>query len=133
MKNPVIRSEEFNRYPIIDECDVLVCGGGPSGFSAAVSAARNGAKTILVERYGFPGGMMTAGYVNPIYGFFSRHIQVVRGIGHEFINELIKIKGATTNRENAFQEKMKSIVRLPVFPKYVQWILRYQELSSQKC
>jgi hypothetical protein len=111
MKNPIRRSDEFIRYPLIDECNVLVCGGGPSGFTAAISAARNGAKTILVERYGFPGGMMTAGYVNPIYGFFSRHIQVVRGIGHEFINELIKIKGATsgyTYRHECIEKRRKS-------------------------
>ena len=33
-------------------CDVLVCGGGPGGICAVVSAARNGADTLLVERYG---------------------------------------------------------------------------------
>lgn len=41
-------------------CDVLVVGGGPAGVCAAVSAARQGVKTILVERFGVLGGMMTA-------------------------------------------------------------------------
>lgn len=81
--------------PLLAECDVLVCGGGPSGFAAAIASSRHGAKTILVDRYGFPGGMMTAALVNPIYGFFARHLQVVRGIGQELIDELTKIPGGT--------------------------------------
>jgi hypothetical protein len=48
--------------------DVAVCGGGPSGVSAAVAAARAGAKTALVERYGFCGGMATSALVNPWIG-----------------------------------------------------------------
>lgn len=96
---------------IVDECDVLVCGGGPSGFTAAVAAARNGAKVILIERYGFPGGMMAAGFVQPIYGFFSRHIQVVRGIAQDFIDELSKIDGATLGhkyRDGCIRRREKS-------------------------
>ena len=42
-------------------CDVIVCGGGPAGFIAAIAAARSGARTALVEQYGFLGGMATAG------------------------------------------------------------------------
>lgn len=45
--------------------DVLVVGAGPAGFAAAMAAARDGVKVILVERYGFLGGMATAGLVNP--------------------------------------------------------------------
>ena len=48
--------------------DVLVAGGGPAGVCAAVAAARQGARTALVERYGILGGMLTSGYVNPILG-----------------------------------------------------------------
>ena len=48
---------------VVGEYDVVVCGGGPAGFVAAVAAARCGVKTALIERYGFLGGMATAGIV----------------------------------------------------------------------
>jgi hypothetical protein len=81
--------------PIISEPEVLVCGGGPAGFIAAVAAARNGARTTLLERYGFLGGMASAGMVNPIYGFFARHRQIVTGIPQEFIDRLAQIPDGT--------------------------------------
>ena len=49
----------------IHHTDVLVVGGGPAGFAAAVASARNGAKTLLLERAGMLGGMATAGLVGP--------------------------------------------------------------------
>ena len=52
----------------IEEYDVLVIGGGPAGVCAAVSAARCGSSTLLVERFGVLGGMLTAGRVDPILG-----------------------------------------------------------------
>lgn len=48
--------------------DVIVVGGGPSGVAAALAAARRGAQTLLIERYGFCGGMATAALVNPFSG-----------------------------------------------------------------
>ena len=48
--------------------DVVVAGGGPAGVCAAVSAARMGAKTALVERFGCLGGNLTLGHVSPILG-----------------------------------------------------------------
>ena len=81
--------------PVLGEPDVLVCGGGPAGFTAAVASARNGASTALLERYGFLGGMASAGMVNPIYGFFARHLQIVTGIPQELIDRLARIPGGT--------------------------------------
>ena len=51
--------------------DIIVCGAGPAGICAAVAAARQGAKVALVERYGIPGGNLTAGHVGPILGAVS--------------------------------------------------------------
>jgi len=58
--------------PLIQEADVVVVGGGPGGIGAAVMAARQGARTVLVERYGFLGGMAASGEVNP---FMPNHVQ----------------------------------------------------------
>jgi len=67
---------------------VLVCGGGPGGLAAAVSAARNGADTLLVERYGFLGGMATAGLVNPFMTWFAGGEQIINGIFQEVLDRL---------------------------------------------
>ena len=61
------------RIPVMrDEFDVIVCGAGPAGICAAVSAARYGARVLLAERYGSVGGMLTMGAVSPILGSVSR-------------------------------------------------------------
>jgi len=59
-------SEPAREIPVAAEADVVVCGGGPGGFPAAIAAARHGAKTVLIERHGFLGGLATAGLVSPI-------------------------------------------------------------------
>jgi hypothetical protein len=79
--------------PIVGEYDVVVCGGGPAGFIAAIAAARNGARTALVERYGFLGGMATMGYVNPVSVFTYNDSQVVGGIPWEFVQKLENMGG----------------------------------------
>ena len=55
--------EPARKINVFREVDVLVIGAGPGGISAAIAAAREGADTILVERYGHLGGMATGGIV----------------------------------------------------------------------
>jgi len=55
--------EPAHTLPIFHETDVVVVGGGPAGFAAAVTAARAGSKVALVERYGSLGGLFTNGMV----------------------------------------------------------------------
>lgn len=69
-------------------CDVLVCGGGPGGVCAAVSAARNGADTLLVERYGFLGGMATTALVFPFMTRWAGGEQIIDGVFQEIIERL---------------------------------------------
>ena len=69
----------------IYETDVLVIGGGPAGFGAAVAAARNGAKTMLIEQMSVLGGMSTSGLVGPFMTCYDNDCteQVVKGIFDE--------------------------------------------------
>ena len=62
-KNKKTIREQARNIPVYKSCDVLVVGGGPAGSSAAASAERAGAETILVERYGYLGGLSTGGLV----------------------------------------------------------------------
>lgn len=83
------------QVPVIGEYDVVVCGGGPSGFVGAVAAARSGARVALIERYGFLGGMATASLVAPISEFCYNGELVVGGIPWEFARRLEGMGGAT--------------------------------------
>ena len=76
---------EMFRNPYPHEYDVVVAGGGPAGIAAAVSAARTGAKTALIERYGILGGMLTSGHVQPILG----HAQ-----GRTMYDEIVELLAA---------------------------------------
>ncbi len=73
--------------------DILVAGGGPGGVCAAVAAARAGKKVLLVERYGFLGGMATAGLVEPFMPFETAGAQVNAGLFEEVRQGLIKAGG----------------------------------------
>ena len=68
--------------PVIGPFGVLVIGGGPAGLAAAVAAARTGARTVLVERYGFLGGSATASLVGPFMTAYSGdgRTQIIRGL-----------------------------------------------------
>lgn len=91
---------EKRSTPVRLECDVLVAGGGTAGCVAALASARRGAKTTLVERYGFVGGTMING-AGPLHSFFNLwkafpgvpKTQVVRGIPEEIIQRMIAAGG----------------------------------------
>ncbi len=74
--------------PVIGKYQIVVCGGGPSGFIAAIAAARCGAKVALIERYGFLGGMATAGMVAPITEFMHNGELIAGGIPLEFVQRM---------------------------------------------
>jgi hypothetical protein len=84
-------SREINVY---HEADVVVVGGGPGGHSAAVAAARNGASTILIERYGHLGGMASGGLVIliPHMSDGGKEPQIA-GLCLEWMDRLGKIPG----------------------------------------
>lgn len=74
---------------VTTQYDVIVAGGGPAGITAAIAAARNGARTLLVERYGFLGGQSTIALVYPWMSFHDPSgRQVIKGIGQEIVERL---------------------------------------------
>ena len=90
--------EPAREIPIAAEADVVVLGGGPGGMVAALAAARAGAKTLLIEKFGCLGGMATAGLMTSFNGFRNEHppdhVQTVRGIAQELVDRLIGAGGA---------------------------------------
>ena len=81
--------------------DVVVVGGGPAGFAAAVGSARQGAKTALIERYGFCGGMATVGGVSVYMNEHAGKTNVAGKIFNEFTSCLLKDGAAYTNDDIA--------------------------------
>jgi len=86
---------------VLHETEVLVVGGGPAGFTAAVAAARAGAKTALIERYGYLGGLWTGGLVLLVYPTHATVngvlTKVVRGVGDELLGRIARFPNAATN------------------------------------
>ncbi|MCR4403161.1 MAG: FAD-dependent oxidoreductase [Firmicutes bacterium] len=92
-----MRTYSFNKtIPVGQEVDVLVVGGGPSGFAAAIAASRNGAKTMLIEKHGCIGGMATVGLVGPFMTSFDAtgDTQIIRGVFEELVRRLEERGGA---------------------------------------
>jgi hypothetical protein len=86
--------------PVIDAGEVLVVGGGPGGIAAAISAARNGARTTLVERFGYLGGNLTAGLVGPCMTSYSLdgETQLIKGVFEEMVERMEAVGGAAHPR-----------------------------------
>lgn len=87
---------------VLDEADVLIVGGGAAGFAAAVAAARAGARTMIVERYGFFGGLWTGGLVLLVIGTHAQDsggsTKTLRGIGDELLQRLTLVPGGVVGQ-----------------------------------
>lgn len=103
--------EPARRTPLFGEFDVVVAGGGPAGLAAAVCASRHGARTLLIERYGFLGGMGTAGGVTNFAGLYGRRggemVQLVRGAVDELLQRIEHLGGL-----NAPQDGLQGRIRV---------------------
>ncbi len=75
--------------------DVMVVGAGAAGIVAAIQAGRAGARTMLVERTGLPGGTTTTGGVNFPGLFHAWGHQVIAGIGWELVSRCVTETGGT--------------------------------------
>ena len=113
--------EPARALPVFGEFDVVVVGGGPAGIAASVSAAKHGAKVLLIERYGFLGGMGTVGGVTNFAGLYGRKNgemqQVVHGVVDDLLSRIAALGGL-----NAPQDGMQGRIRV-----------RSYDVSSLKC
>ncbi|MBG9387222.1 FAD-dependent oxidoreductase [Caenimonas aquaedulcis] len=93
-------TEPSRDTPVLGEWDVAVLGGGPAGIAAAVSAARAGRSTLLIERYGFLGGMGTAAGVTNFCGLHANVHgdirQVVHGVADDLLARIDRLGGLNT-------------------------------------
>ncbi len=100
MKTVAQRSREV---AVFAEVDVLVVGGGFAGFGAAISAARNGMDTLLIEQQSCLGGLATLGLVSLPYSY-------IEGVGHEFFDKLKEQNGLRRRGRFIDPEKTKRIL-----------------------
>lgn len=93
-------TESPRETPVAGAFDVIVVGGGPAGVIAATAAARRGASTLLIERYGFVGGMATSALVTPISEFRVGGRQHIGGIPLELMHRAAQLGGAELDRDS---------------------------------
>jgi hypothetical protein len=96
-QNTSVYKEPEKEIPVYGRFDVIVVGGGPAGFASALSSARNGARTIVIERFPFFGGTATASLMTNINGYRNQvkpdGLQTSKGIAEEVILRLKELNG----------------------------------------
>eukprot|EP00457_Paulinella_chromatophora_P003134 gb/GEZN01003140.1/.p1 GENE.gb/GEZN01003140.1/~~gb/GEZN01003140.1/.p1 ORF type:complete len:581 (+),score=84.25 gb/GEZN01003140.1/:171-1913(+) len=88
-------AEAPKQTPVIAKCDVLVLGGGPAGLSAAIGAARAGADTMLVERFGCFGGVITTVGMETLGWYRYEGTVDCEGVGVEMEKMAARMGGST--------------------------------------
>jgi hypothetical protein len=108
---------QIRDYP--EEYDIIVAGGGLAGTAAAIAAARNGRKVLLIEQYGFLGGMAVSALVNPFMAYCSKYGKGEKfnwdmianaGIFMTIIEDLSAIGGLHSNRITFHEEYLKLVL-----------------------
>ncbi|MDZ7795376.1 MAG: FAD-dependent oxidoreductase [Spirochaetia bacterium] len=88
-------AETARRIPVLDSCEVLVVGGGPAGISAALAARRTGADTLLMERFGCFGGVITTVGMETLGWYRYEGTVESEGIGIEMERLAARMGGTT--------------------------------------
>src|SRR5271156_1253008 len=80
--------EPARDVPVVSRADVVIVGGGPAGFSAAVAASRQGASVCLIERYPYLGGLASGGMVLVLDDMCAGSEITVRGLCAELVERM---------------------------------------------
>ncbi|MFM1856809.1 MAG: hypothetical protein RLZ83_2118 [Pseudomonadota bacterium] len=116
--------------PRIFDVDVAVFGGGVAGTMAAVAAARQGARVLLVERYGFLGGNATAGAVAQFNCWQTGNgRRVIAGLAQEVVERLRKYKAAGPH-ENFVMSTGHRMDRVTYSPEILKLVLDEMVLEA---
>lgn len=107
--------QEALATPYLGDFDVVVAGGGASGLIAAVSAARLGARTLLIEHANCLGGTGTYSMVAQWIGFYNRDTRVVGGIAKEFADRVLALGGSEGFRQYLMAEASASPIPIVHF------------------
>ncbi len=102
-----VHKEPARDVPVLGEWDVVVCGGGPAGCAAAVASARQGARTLLVEKEGYLGGSPCTQLVCVILSTNGVDFQ---GIWHEYTHGLRRRNGIRSFMESPSHTNIRSSV-----------------------
>ena len=133
-------AEAEREIPVRDKVDVLVVGGGTAGVTAAISAARMGAKTLVIERYGFLGGLVTGGPTG-MHTFFncyhsedgtpdvSEKKQLIKGLPQKIVDRLKEAGGGLGHVELEFSKRFISVLT-PVDPEVYKWLAMEMVLEA---
>ncbi|MDQ2083137.1 FAD-dependent oxidoreductase [Xanthobacteraceae bacterium Astr-EGSB] len=109
--------------PILADVDVLVCGGGMAGVVAAIAAARAGASTLLLERWGFLGGSATAAAIGQFVGWeTSAGRRVIGGIAEEIVDRLVA-RGGSDGHGQFVMSTGHHMDRVPYDPEVLKLVL----------
>ncbi len=118
--------EPARDLPVAGETEVLVVGGGIAGVMAAVAAARTGARTLLVERFGSLGGTGTAAMMNLFYVPYA----AARGLVRELFDRLIKRNGAIPGEFVVYDPELYKITALEMLAEAGARVLLHTLLSD---
>ncbi|MDD4773080.1 MAG: FAD-dependent oxidoreductase [Eubacteriales bacterium] len=126
-------TQTLKQKTLSDSYDAVIAGGGLAGVMAAVAAAREGMKVLLVEKHGFLGGMATAGLVNPFMNFYERGghgVLANSGLFLSLLERMYALGGTTAPRASSYMEEFMKLALDRLCAEYHVKLLFHAKVSD---